>query len=76
MDNLSTFIMIGCIIVAALLLVWIIACCSKKGREMITKLKEKVFFNLIIRSFTIVFIKICVECGRSITKYIQSENDD
>jgi hypothetical protein len=75
LDELSLFV----IALVLFLLVLCVACVvmkkSQHARDLLKKLRDMIFFNMIIRSMTILYIKLCITFGQEVESFKRGEQD-
>ena len=67
--DMQAYIFIGVIAVAIVLLIGLVVACMKRGekktklRNLFSKIISNFFFNGIIRTITLMYIKLCIAVG-------------
>ena len=74
LNDLSVYLVIAAIFILAMLLVGLaftIQKCRRRVKKVLSKTFNKFFFNGLIRSITIAYIKICISSGQQVEFLMQ-----
>lgn len=71
MEELSLFVFALIIFLLAMCIVLILMIRSQRARDLMKKLRDMIFFNMIIRSVTIIYITLCITFGQEVESFLK-----
>jgi hypothetical protein len=71
LEELSLFVFALIIFLLAMCIVLILMIRSQRARDLMKKLRDMIFFNMIIRSVTIIYITLCITFGQEVESFLK-----